>query len=169
MSDIKYIKSPIEYLLRTGLLFEINRTLLHPLGLAMSVQVSEQKEGDIECGVIQLLDGTEDPEGFVYEQDTFSRGIQKYNEYMDEEGDARFASRFDELGYYIQNIPDPYYVKNGIELLKEDGTLFKVSSNWLEIKVKEWFDISLDEFLQSQIGYDIEPIYKSAVEEHAII
>lgn len=169
MSEFKYVSNPIDLLRKSGLLFEINRQVLHPLGLALAVELPEQPEEDSDLGIIHIVDCTDDPEGLVYDTQSFFSGVEKYNQYMDKEGDARLASRFDELGFYIQNIPDPYYIKNGIELQTEDGTPFKVSSKWLEVKVREWFDIELEEFLQTQIGFDIEPIHEAAVEEHAII
>lgn len=172
MNEIKYIKNPIDYLRKTGLLFEINRQVLHPLGLAIAVQLPEEGEQDIEFGVISILDCTEDPEGLVYGEDTFNNGIEKFQKYMDEEGDARLASRVDELGFYVQSIPDPHYLKNGITLTTTiDGrhTSFKVPAKWLELKVVEWFDIGLEEFLQVQVGYDIQAIYEEAKKENAFI
>lgn len=168
MSEPKYIKNPIEYLRNTGLLFEINRQVLHPLGLALSVQLPEDGEQESEIGIINIWDSTDDPEGIVYGAKTFLSGLEKFQKYMDEEGDARMAKRYDELGYYVQDIPDPYYIKNGIEL-QTDNKTFKVSAKWLEIKVREWYDISLEDFIQSSVALDIDPIYESAVEEHAII
>ena len=37
MSDIKRVADPAKLLLETGLLFDINRSILHPLGLALEV------------------------------------------------------------------------------------------------------------------------------------
>ena len=41
MSKIKKIKESAEFLVDSGLLFEINRKILHPLGLAIEVVVED--------------------------------------------------------------------------------------------------------------------------------
>ncbi len=44
MEEIKRVKDPAKLLIKTGLLFEINRRVLHPFGLAMEVIVVDKAE-----------------------------------------------------------------------------------------------------------------------------
>lgn len=64
-----------------GLIFAINRLVLHPLGLALGVQVAnldrERMRGDVQ-GL--TLNATDDPEGFSYPQETVARNLVKLRE-----------------------------------------------------------------------------------------
>lgn len=86
-----------------GLLFETNRTLLHPLGMALA---SDSK------GNLSLLQ-TDDPEGFVYNEEAFQSGSQKLQQFMNAQAQAIFASREQELSYIIQEFPNPDIFREG--------------------------------------------------------
>lgn len=173
MSEIKYIKNPIQFLRDSGLLFEINRTLLHPLGIAMSVQLPLEGEENTKDGVISLWDSTDDPEGIVYGHETFLSGAERYMNYMDEVGDPKLAERFDELGYYIQSIPDPHYIKHGIELEvhpeNEASFTFKVPAKWLEIQAWDYYGMELDVLVQSKDALDFGALYLKAKKEDVLL
>lgn len=87
---------PLQFLKESGLLFELNRAVLHPVGL--SLQVSED-------GSVQLLQ-TDDPAGMVFTADTFVEGESKLMDYMNREGSSKLASRRAFLRYVEQTDPD---------------------------------------------------------------
>lgn len=86
-----------------GLLFEINRRVLHPLGLALAVQWDgETSEGEPDR-VVLLHDG--DPEGSIFEAKTFEDGVAKYRAYLDRSGGHKLAGRQAILGFVEQESP----------------------------------------------------------------
>ena len=101
MSEIKRIPAA-EFLVNSGLLFEINRTLLHPLGMALEVIVEEDGSMRIE----NLWDYRNDPEGMLYAPETFTDGRAKLTQFMAEFGTAKHEERQNTLGFLIQERPD---------------------------------------------------------------
>lgn len=87
---------PLQFLKENGLLFELNRAVLHPLGLSLQVD---------EGGKVELLQ-TEDPAGMVFTESTFNDGEQRLLEYMEREGSSKLASRRAFLQYVEQVDPD---------------------------------------------------------------
>lgn len=86
-------------LLDWGLIFEINRSVLHPLGLAIAVEMTEKGEVFFSNGV---WDSRDDPEGIIFAKDAFERGDAKYQNFMDKFGTARCEERTKVLGYTVQ-------------------------------------------------------------------
>jgi len=87
------VKQFQRFLVDNGLIFEINRKVLHPLGLAMVVDVDPKNRKHLS---IAALEETEDPEGFVYDPEGFEIGTDKYKRYLEKRGgqeklDARLA------------------------------------------------------------------------------
>jgi hypothetical protein len=70
--DIKEFRS-------LGLLRELNRRFLHPIGLAMAVTIDEDTN---EENLGYIIDSRDDPEGFIYSQDTFETR-KKASDYYD--------------------------------------------------------------------------------------
>ena len=95
---IKRLENPGQYLLDTGILFEINRQILHPLGLAM--EVVQKKDGTWVLGGI--WDYREDGEGMLYSDNMFQRGLNKWVSFFETEGRKKHMARYKELGYIIQ-------------------------------------------------------------------
>ncbi len=87
---------PLQFLRENGLLFEINRVVLHPLGLSLSLH---------EDGRMELFQ-TSDPAGMVFTADTFDEGERKLREFMELEGESRHAARRAFLRYVEQTDPD---------------------------------------------------------------
>lgn len=83
-------------LLDKGLMFEINRRVLHPLGLAISISADG----------VTTLHGTQDMEGVLYSPESFTAGQLKFAAYMLSEGNARLADRNDILHFTVQSHPD---------------------------------------------------------------
>lgn len=101
---MKKIKNSARFLLDSGLLFEINRKVLHPLGLALHVELDDDSHTKVLFS--DVLDSREDPEGFIFSPESFEDGIEKLEKYMAEEGQKMLESRMAKLGYLIQEKPE---------------------------------------------------------------
>jgi hypothetical protein len=92
-------KSYGKFLIDKGLVFEINRKVLHPLGLALIIDLDPQnKKRLIITGILE----TQDQEGFLYDDETFAVGDKKYNQYLKEEGNDRLEFRKNKLNFIEQ-------------------------------------------------------------------
>jgi hypothetical protein len=86
----------LQFLKDNGLLFEMNRAVLHPLGLTLQLDAD---------GKAELLQ-TDDPAGMVFTADTFQEGESRMLDYMIREGSSKLASRKAFLQYVEQTDPD---------------------------------------------------------------
>jgi hypothetical protein len=102
MPKHKTIDNPEKFLADSGLLFRINQTILHPLGLALQVTLDDDGSG----AGFAVIDIRDDPEGCVFAEDPFEHGTSKYFKYMQEQGDDALASRFSSLGFIEQKFGD---------------------------------------------------------------
>lgn len=107
------IKIPAgQFLLDSGLLFEINRKVLHPFGLALEVIESPEpleeayrEDNDPPPTYVisnQLWDYRDDEEGMIFAEKTFREGFMKLKKFMAEFGFERLNTRAKALGYVIQ-------------------------------------------------------------------
>lgn len=87
---------PAQFLLDTGLLFEINRRVLHPLGYALSVDVNGNKYSIGDLWV------TDDPTGFEFGEDSLAEGRAKVQAYMQREGAMKISNRMKTTGFIVQ-------------------------------------------------------------------
>jgi hypothetical protein len=93
-----------EFLLITGLLFEINRWILHPFGLALEVIEQEDEMGQIHIVISEgLLDLRTDPEGLVFGERAFIEGKNALSKFLDDYGRQKLQLRKEKLGYIIQH------------------------------------------------------------------
>ncbi len=99
---MKKIKKTAEFLLENGLLFEINRRVMHPLGLALEVE--QDDEGKLAIGAI--WDCRDEAEGILFSSDTFATGKEKFNKYMANTGSMNVANRERLLGFVEQTDKD---------------------------------------------------------------
>ena len=83
-----------------GLLAEINRVFLHPLGLALEVNTEE--DGTETLGGI--WDYRDDPEGILYAKDYFPTEKCKEAQKFIEE---KYKQRKETLGFVFQDIKNP--------------------------------------------------------------
>ena len=90
-----------KFLRENGLLFEINRAILHPLGLALEIQVDD--DGTETVG--GLWDYQDDPEGILYAPETYKSGEAKYNQFIRTKGGRVMESRHRVLGFAVQKEP----------------------------------------------------------------
>lgn len=97
------IENGAEYLVKTGLLFEINRRFLNPLGLSLLALRRTYSDGSKTYELANyLFDQRHDPAGFVYEQEDLVRGEQTLLEYMEDFGVGKMTERHRTLGYVVQ-------------------------------------------------------------------
>jgi hypothetical protein len=82
-----------------GLLFEINRRILHPLGLALAMFKDES--GNISFSN-KIWDYRDDPEGLLFEEGLFEQGLEKFEAMMEEWGNQKQRDRYEILGYLVQ-------------------------------------------------------------------
>ena len=77
-----------------GLLQELNRTMLHPLGLAAEINMDD--------GSLRFQDWRKDPEGMVYANNVMSAVKYKaFNTFRKQRHDARRTA----LGFVVQSAP----------------------------------------------------------------
>jgi hypothetical protein len=88
-----------DFLHTSGLLFEMNRVVLHPLGLALAIW--ENDDGAI-AGFAGLADNSDDPEGMIFSEETLRSGLERLRRY----GVAEVRAERERLvGFVIQPLP----------------------------------------------------------------
>lgn len=104
MSDDRSVleAADAEFLIRSGLLFEVNRRVLHPLGLALTVEGGD----DCPTRISPRLERAGVPEGLVYAPADLADGFRRYLAWMKDVGFQRLARRYRRLGYRAQVEPD---------------------------------------------------------------
>lgn len=97
---MKKISDFTRFLLDNGLLFEINRRVLHPLGLVLVTDIDWEDDKKV------LLDGLysadDDLEGIVFDPETFEEGRKRYQEFLERDGQTRLDAREQKLGFVVQ-------------------------------------------------------------------
>jgi hypothetical protein len=99
MGELKYVHAA-DLLLDTGLLFQINKDILHPLGLALSVNIDD-KTGEKTLSQ-DLWDCRDDVDGLIYTDETFKDGSEKLEKFYTEVGLDKLEKRREKLGYIVQ-------------------------------------------------------------------
>lgn len=95
---MKTIEGKEKFLLDNGLLFEINRRVLHPIGYALDVEANSANTKKI---YLTLVD-SESEDGFYFDPETLKDGMLKFDRFMKREGEQRVESRKRILGYKEQ-------------------------------------------------------------------
>jgi hypothetical protein len=93
----------------TGILQEVNRRLLHPMGIAMELRVEKSEDGSIAMdgkAFVQFRDLREEPEGFCFSEFD-SEDFDKYCKFGTLFLDKMLA-RVSKLGYHVQPIPHSF-------------------------------------------------------------
>lgn len=85
----------LEALRDLGIISEVNRQLLHPIGLALSIEM--------ESGNITVHDGREDPEGVRFAPSMLDELAEKAARFREFQV-ARAPERIAELGYFVQPV-----------------------------------------------------------------
>lgn len=84
-----------EYLSDSGLLFEINRSYMHPLGLAITIIKSNNKS------VLNVRDDRKTPDRF-FDDETFLKCNNKLRTFMVSFGHSQINKRTNKFGWYSQ-------------------------------------------------------------------
>jgi hypothetical protein len=93
----------LNLLRESGILMEINRQVLHPIGLALSIDCDD--DGNV-LGISGILDSRDDPEGWIYNTDDeeYAKSLcekkQKYDKLVKKE------ARMKEFGWVVQPLCD---------------------------------------------------------------
>jgi hypothetical protein len=95
---VKYIEDPRQFLLDNGLLFEINRQILHQYGLAMEVG-----KGSNFALSVKLWDCRDEAEGVTYGEGVLPLGKAKLEKFLQEQGNDILERRQHALGFTIQD------------------------------------------------------------------
>jgi hypothetical protein len=90
-----------QFLIDSGLLFEINRTIMHPLGMALGFKQEEGKELKVV-----IRDCRPAPEQTVFSDEVYKAGVRKLRKFMRAFGDNQLRQRYQKLGWGVQS----YYV-----------------------------------------------------------
>ena len=94
------IPEAARFLHERGLLFEINRAVLHPLGLALSAKTDDA--GTV-TGFGPLIDYRDDPEGMLFSDRQFEGGMERLAKGRAEcNADEKAAVRLERFGSVIQ-------------------------------------------------------------------
>jgi hypothetical protein len=100
-----------------GYLQEINRTFLHPLGLAL--EIVQNEDGSEVLGGI--WDYREDEEGIYFDIENSDierqRSFNKKKNFIDSEFDIRLNKRYNKLGFKIEPIFDPDVVDGDYKIV----------------------------------------------------
>lgn len=94
------VKDYARFLVDNGLLSEMNRKVLHPLGYELVIDIDPDDRRRL--AVRGLNEVKNDPEGIIYDAETLEVNLKKYREYLEKEGQARLDSREKSLGYIVQ-------------------------------------------------------------------
>ena len=98
MEEWKTKKADAAYLLESGLLFEINRSIMHPVGLAMVV--SKDEKGNF---ILVIKDGRLEPENLKFNKEVYQRGNDKLIRFMRDFGHGQMERRSKKLGWSSQS------------------------------------------------------------------
>jgi len=114
---VKMHPDPWKFLADSGLLFELNRLVLHPLGLALVLQVDDDGVHTLSG----LWDNRDDPEGICFAEETYAEGAEKFATFKRDNFVPRLPHRFHALGYIVQGQPGASiaYVRQTIDALLE--------------------------------------------------
>lgn len=95
---MEYIKNSARMLIDTGLLFEINRTILNKFGLVLVVD--QDLKNKKQLAIVGLY-STDSPEGFTIEEDAFELGKEKFEKFVKKNQD-KLDAREAGLGFLVQ-------------------------------------------------------------------
>lgn len=94
-------KISAQFLHESGLLGEINRTILHPFGMALAVNMNTDVDGELQEYDFHGILETDDSEGFLFEEETLKNIKRKINEFYKRNA-KKLEKRSEETGYVVQ-------------------------------------------------------------------
>lgn len=106
MSKPPTVEKPAVFLEENGILFEMNRQVLHPLGLELHLTCGE----DGELARLEIVDNRDRPEPIFFSSEAFENGRERYQRYMAEQGKRNVQKRR-QIGMVIQTGPNlPHHI-----------------------------------------------------------
>ena len=99
--DRKRIEMPADFLVDNGILFEMNRQVLHPLGLQLEIEAG----ADGEMCSLTIIDNRAVPTPIYFGSEEFESGRERYEAYMAEHGRRNMQKRR-QIGMVIQTGPN---------------------------------------------------------------
>jgi len=121
---------PILY--ESGLLFAINREILHPFGLAIGVKTDN--DGKISGGI--FIDCSSDPGALIFDPTALIDGAFKYNKFLEEIGRVKKQLRGEKLGYVVQPIQFEFPFIDNIQV---EGKSVQMKKEEVEVVPKDNF------------------------------
>jgi hypothetical protein len=97
---MKKVSDFARFLLDNGILFEINRKVLNPLGLVLVIDIDPDDDKKVQISGLYSAD--DDLEGIVFDPETFEEGRKRYHDFLSEDGQARLDARENRLGFVVQ-------------------------------------------------------------------
>jgi hypothetical protein len=97
--DWENCKLDANYLLDSGLIFEINRSFLHLVGLSLVVT----KNPETDSSTLSIIDNRKNPENLLFKKETFEKGNRKLRRFMKEYGWNQMKRRQKILGFASQS------------------------------------------------------------------
>ena len=88
-----------QFLVDSGLLFEINRSILNPVGLALTLKKTPEAKLVLSEN---LKDCRENPEAALLDVASFENGKRKLQEFLVAFGHKQMDTRRDRLGFSVQ-------------------------------------------------------------------
>ena len=85
-----------------GILFELNRQILHPLGFSL---VFKERKSSEESNTLVLL-RTHDEEGVLFPEKSFMEGAAKFSIFMKNIGEKALQKRMSKIGFLRQTRSD---------------------------------------------------------------
>ena len=95
---MEYVRNFSRFLLDNGLIFEINRKVLHPIGLAFIIDMDEDNE---KKAVLSLI-AVDDEDGILFGEESLDEGYKKYNKFLRDGGQERLNCRQKTNGFIVQ-------------------------------------------------------------------
>lgn len=86
----------IDYILDSGLLFHLNHSVFHPIGIAMTIKVVDGKK---QWG---FKDCRNEPESLIFDTNSLELGKLKLSNFLRSFGDDQMARREKKLGWGCQ-------------------------------------------------------------------
>ncbi len=81
------------FLLNSGLIFEINRATLHPFGIGLGVVDNK----------IVLVDNRKSPDKMKFDTNTYEKCYKKLHKFMETFGNEQLEKKRDKIGYAFQS------------------------------------------------------------------
>lgn len=105
MNEWPKITDPAHFLHESGLLYRINREILHPLGMALSIQLPDYADPPTETITTQLCAFDDDEEGIIFDDEVMMKAQARETKFMTEVGQQKLDARQNKLGFVIQPLP----------------------------------------------------------------